>query len=764
MEEEYSGEMNKRSNNNGNGGGSRFNRRSGAIASESPYLKAAALVDLAEDGVGLPEEILEGSSFEKAAPLYFMFTDFKLVIGTFNSLALVILNFLERPMWYSKHLAESCISRDYYYLGDLPYLTHTESLVYEVVTLLVLMVHVLFPISYEGFHLYCKSLLNRVKVILLLILVADVVIYIRLPVNFYYLPFRIAPYLRVVFFVLNNRELQDGFLLLAGMLGTYLNVVALSALFLLFSSWLAYAFFKDTQQGETTFTSYGATLYQMFLLFTASNHPDVWIPAYKDSRWYCLFFILYVLLSIYVVTNLILAGVYDSFMSELEKQVAEKDQMRLRILKKAFSVIDNAVSWTLDNLFSKIRQYQLLIKIFLISHMPLNNGFINKEQCILLFEELNKYRTIPEIPRDDFEFVFNKLDVTCDSMINLDEFARLCNVIALKFEEKDSRSIFETCPKLYHSPASKKLKDFIRSPTFESIIVFILLVNFVAVIVETTLDVQNNSAQIFWQKAENIFGWLYVIEMALKVYTYGFENYWRDGKNQFDFCITCVIVTEEMTTLVGPHGLGFMSNGNWIRYLLIARMLRFIRLLMHIERFHAFVTTFLTLIHCLLPYLGTIFCILCIYCSLGLQIFGGIVNIGNPKLPKTDLAGYDYLLFNFNDYPNGMVTLFNLLVMGIWSPLMQSYKELTGTSWTYVYFFSFYLIAVLWLLNLIVVFVLEAFQAEMNLKASTRSVDGDKKEERREQRRPVGAKTRRHKLDDLHRRMSWSERTQRSSP
>nr|XP_009766841.1 PREDICTED: two pore calcium channel protein 1A-like isoform X6 [Nicotiana sylvestris] len=147
--------------------------------------------------------------------------------------------------------------------------------------------------------------------------------------------------------------------------------------------------------------------------------------------------------------------------------------------------------------------------------------------------------------------------------INLDEFARLCNVIALKFEEKDSQSIFEKCPNIYHSPASKKLRHFIRSPTFEYIIVFILLVNLVAVIVETTLDVQNNSAQIFWQKAETIFGWLYAIEMALKVYTYGCENYWRDGKNQFDFCITCFIGIEEITTLVCPHGLTFMSNGNW---------------------------------------------------------------------------------------------------------------------------------------------------------------------------------------------------------
>ncbi|KAI3508548.1 hypothetical protein L1887_23556 [Cichorium endivia] len=47
-------------------------------------------------------------------------------------------------------------------------------------------------------------------------------------------------------------------------------------------------------------------------------------------------------------------------------------------------------------------------------------------------------------------------------------------------------------------------------------------------------------------------------------------------------------------------------------------------------------------------------------------IFGGIVNAGNPDLPSTDLADSDYLLFNFNDYPNGMVTLFNLLVMGSW--------------------------------------------------------------------------------------------------
>ncbi|KAF3643496.1 Two pore calcium channel protein 1A [Capsicum annuum] len=616
-------------------------RSDAVIAKGSLYHKAAAFVDLADDGAGIPEEILEGSNFEKAAPLYFMF-NYVHLIGKFNSILLVILNFFE--------------------------------------------------------------------VISLLILSADIVVYMLFLSNFSYLPFRIAPYLRVVFLILNNRELREIFLILAGMFGAYLNVVALSALYLLFSSWLGYVFFTDTRLGKTTFTSYGTTLYQMFLLFTASNHPDVWIPAYKDARWYCLFFILYVIVSIYVVVNLILAGIYGSF-------------------DKGFFSTDLTAMfpWPVSS----------------------RDSFIALGVPVRMLT-----RTIPEIPRDDFELIFNELDVTHDFKINLDEFDRLCNIIALKFEEEDSLSIFEKCPNFYHSPASEKLRGFIQSTKFENIIVFVLLVNLVAVIIETMLDMQDNSAQTLWQKIEISFGWLYVIEMALKVYTYGFGNYWRDGKNQFDFCITCFIVIEEMTILVDLDALNALSNRNWIRYLLITRMLRFVRLLIHIRRFRAFVATFLRLMYSLLPYWGTIFCIICIYCSLGLQIFGGIVNTGNPNLNQTALASYDYLLFNFNDYPNGMVTLFNLLVMGIWPPVMQSYKELTGTSWTYSYFFSFYLIAALWLLNLIMVFVLEAFRVENeDIELSARRMDDEDKDERSEQRRTVGTKNRRQKLDDLHHRM-----------
>nr|XP_010924550.1 two pore calcium channel protein 1 isoform X1 [Elaeis guineensis]XP_019706790.1 two pore calcium channel protein 1 isoform X1 [Elaeis guineensis]XP_019706791.1 two pore calcium channel protein 1 isoform X1 [Elaeis guineensis]XP_019706792.1 two pore calcium channel protein 1 isoform X1 [Elaeis guineensis]XP_019706793.1 two pore calcium channel protein 1 isoform X1 [Elaeis guineensis]XP_029121059.1 two pore calcium channel protein 1 isoform X1 [Elaeis guineensis] len=711
-----------------------YYRRSDAIAYGTRYQKAAALVDLAEDGIGLPEEVLNDITFERAAKFYFIYIRFDL-LWSLNLFALILLNFLEKPLWCTRYGQYSCEERDFFLLGQLPYLTSMQSLTYEGITLLILVLHTFLPLAYEGCCLYWKSPLNKLKVILLIILVCDVLVYALYlsPVLVASLPFRVAPYIRVVFVTLSIRELRACMLTLTGMAGMYLNVLALWLLFLLFSSWLAYVTFEDTQQGRTMFYSYGATLYQMFVLFTTSNNPDVWIPAYKKSRWSCLLFVIYVLLGVYFLTNLILAVVYDSFKAQLAKQVVEMDSMRIRILGKAFSLIDNY-----------------------------KQGFLNKEQCICLFEELNKYRSLPKTSREDFELIFSELDDSGDFKINLEEFTDLCNAIALRFQKEPSPSWFENCPSFYHSPLCKNLKAFVRSPMFGYVIVFILVLNLVAVVIETTLDIENSSAQKIWQQVEFFFGWIYVLEMALKIFSLGFDAYWLEGQNRFDFVITWIIVIGESLTFFFPSELPFLSNGEWIRYLLIARMLRLIRLLLHIRRYRAFVATFLTLIPSLMPYLGTIFCVLCIYCSLGVQLFGGIVNFGNPNLEATDLFADDYVLFNFNDYPNGMVTLFNLLVMGNWQVWMQSYRDLTGTSWTLVYFISFYLITVLLLLNLVVAFVLEAFFAEMELETTSGSEE-DKDASRKDRRRCVGVKTRSRTVDILLHHMLSTELSQTQS-
>ncbi|XP_020398283.1 two pore calcium channel protein 1 isoform X1 [Zea mays] len=691
-----------------------YHRRSDALAYGDRYQKAAALVDLAEDGVGIPEDVLNDTRFERAMRFYFVYLRLDW-LWSLNLFALILLNFLEKPLWCQKYAPHTCDQRDLYFLGQLPYLSKTESLIYEALTLVILVLDIFYPLSYEGLNLFWKNSMNKLKVLLLFILACDILVFMLSSG-----PFRVAPYIRVVFLIMTIRELRMCAVTLVGIVGTYLNVLALSLLFLLFASWLAYVTFEDTPQGKTIFTSYGTTLYQMFVLFTTSNNPDVWVPAYKSSRWNALFIVIYVLLGVYFLTNLILAVIYDSFKEQLAKQLAQMDSIRKSILQKAFDLIDTN-----------------------------GQGYLNKEQCISLLDELNKYRSLPKTSREDFELIFSELDRSGDFKVTSEEFADLCNTIAIKFQKEPPPSYLEKYPSFYHSPQCERLKSFVRSRLFEYIVVFVLLVNLIAVVIETTLDIENSSSQKVWQEVEFVFGWIYVVEMALKIFSLGFGAYWMEGQNKFDFVITWTIFIGETLTFAFPSTLPFLSNGEWIRYLLLGRMLRLTRILLQIRRFRAFVATFFTLMSSLLPYLGTVFCILCVYCSIGLQFFGGIVYAGNLKLEETDLFGNDYLLFNFNDYPSGMVTLFNLLVMGNWQVWMESYAHLTGSSWSLVYFISFYLISVLLLLNLIVAFVLEAFFAEMELEKAGEADTQDSTPQGRNKRRSMRVRTKGTMVDIL---------------
>ncbi|GJW08834.1 hypothetical protein Tco_1571257 [Tanacetum coccineum] len=148
----------------------------------------------ANDESGMPVEILDLPNIQTVAKFYFTFVRFE-IVWTLNYFALITLNFFEKPLWCSSVSKVSCSNRHYYYLGELPYLNSAGSLAFEV--------------------------------ILLLILAADLVVYILYlsPVAINTLPFRIAPYLRVVFFILYIRHLRDSIVVLAGMVGTYLNVL-----------------------------------------------------------------------------------------------------------------------------------------------------------------------------------------------------------------------------------------------------------------------------------------------------------------------------------------------------------------------------------------------------------------------------------------------------------------------------------------------------------------------------------------------------------
>jgi two pore calcium channel protein len=64
----------------------------------------------------------------------------------------------------------------------------------------------------------------------------------------------------------------------------------------------------------------------------------------------------------------------------------------------------------------------------------------------------------------------------------------------------------ERFPRFYHSKKFEAVKKFVRSDLFEKIVIGMLLVNLVAVIIESTLDIENSSNQGTWQNIEFALG------------------------------------------------------------------------------------------------------------------------------------------------------------------------------------------------------------------------------------------------------------------
>ena len=78
----------------------------------------------------------------------------------------------------------------------------------------------------------------------------------------------------------------------------------------------------------------------MTILITTANFPDVMLPSYKKNYWSWVFFVSFLIGGLYVMMNFLLATVYNSFKSRIErKHVITREKTHV-LLKKAFDNFD----------------------------------------------------------------------------------------------------------------------------------------------------------------------------------------------------------------------------------------------------------------------------------------------------------------------------------------------------------------------------------------------------------------------------------------
>ena len=76
--------------------------------------------------------------------------------------------------------------------------------------------------------------------------------------------------------------------------------------------------FRYEYEGYTIFASVEDSFYNMLILMTTANFPDIMLPAYSQNYWIMLFFVSYLLIGLYFMMNFLLANVFNRFKDRLE--------------------------------------------------------------------------------------------------------------------------------------------------------------------------------------------------------------------------------------------------------------------------------------------------------------------------------------------------------------------------------------------------------------------------------------------------------------
>ena len=126
------------------------------------------------------------------------------------------------------------------------------------------------------------------------------------------------------------------------------------------------------------------SFYNMLVLMTTSNYPDVMMPAYQMSRMNFLFFGTFLLLGMFTIMNLMLAIIYSNFKNYFELAIEDMEEIRSNYFAEKFKLYSGG-----EDYLDEIQMYKTFI---LINALTLGDDSdqIDKEQEEFIEAEFSK--------------------------------------------------------------------------------------------------------------------------------------------------------------------------------------------------------------------------------------------------------------------------------------------------------------------------------------------------------------------------------------
>lgn len=491
------------------------------------------------------------------------------------------------------------------------------------------------------------------------------------------------------------------------------TVLASLALCVIFFVWLGLVIFARSKEGQDHFVDWSTSLASLWILFTTANFPDVMIDGYNKLRVSFFFFFVYLVISLYLLNNILLAAVYDAYKAQLRVQLQTFYRKKAHSIERAFRLLATSSGEQLATRHARFqdREGELL--------------GIDFQKWMAFFSAYSAATTGDLRSLRDQQFVqqqavrtFEALDTDGSGMITKEEFKLVVHVLSDPQVYIPLRPIPEVGSTGWGRHLRKIFKEGLpicgRRLPWWVLIDLVVLLEIALAFVQTCVFVSPGSHGEFndqpllpgsvWFRLLTCTTVIFFLDTSLHILTFGLERYWNRGRVRHCFDVLSISALCAMEIVV----CCFASPPDYLlRALLALHISRGLCLAHHIPplRYLVALVAHLVPVYHQLGFL--LFLVYYIFATIGVQIFGGQIYEGNVKLEGSGFAEAAYWSLNFNDFPSGLVTLFCLMVVNNWFVVADGFLRVTNKSAS-IFFVSFFVITNLVVLNILMTLILES--------------------------------------------------------
>ncbi|XP_030894976.1 two pore calcium channel protein 1-like, partial [Leptonychotes weddellii] len=191
---------------------------------------------------------------------------------------------------------------------------------------------------------FWKDMKNICIMVTIVLTLIDLIIYGSLEaVNIHSVRWSRA--LRPVFLINfpESRQIRRTFRSIRNTLPDILYVFLLFMFSVLIFSLMALKLFGDrglqTVEGLPYFTNILEIAFELYVLVTTANSPDVMMPAYNFNWWYSLYFITYIIINTYIFMSVFLAVVYNNYRKHLKNEIRKLAYLKRHKMIEAFNIL-----------------------------------------------------------------------------------------------------------------------------------------------------------------------------------------------------------------------------------------------------------------------------------------------------------------------------------------------------------------------------------------------------------------------------------------